>query len=109
MRIRILDRYIFQEVASTFLFSICAFTAVFVGRAIFKRPNVIGTFLGALLLQMMSNGIILIGKPYYVGDLITSILLIIALLISVLNDHEDKGVKEKPVVKETKGEEADAA
>ena len=31
MRIRILDRYIFQEVASTFLFSICAFTAVFVG------------------------------------------------------------------------------
>ncbi|MBR2561602.1 MAG: ABC transporter permease [Eubacterium sp.] len=85
------------------------FTAVFVGRAIFKRPNVIGTFLGALLLQMMSNGIILIGKPYYVGDLITSILLIVALLISVLNDHEDKGVKEKPAVKESKGEEADAA
>ncbi|MBR1552473.1 MAG: LptF/LptG family permease, partial [Schwartzia sp.] len=31
MRIRILDRYIFQEVAMTFAFSICAFTAVFVG------------------------------------------------------------------------------
>ena len=31
MRIRILDRYIFQEIAQTFLFSICAFTAVFMG------------------------------------------------------------------------------
>lgn len=31
MRIRILDRYIFREVAMTFLFSICAFTSVFVG------------------------------------------------------------------------------
>ena len=31
MRIRILDRYIFQEISLTFLFSICAFTAVFVG------------------------------------------------------------------------------
>ena len=31
MRIRILDRYIFQEVMKTFLFSMCAFTTVFVG------------------------------------------------------------------------------
>ena len=31
MRIRILDRYIFQEVMKTFLFSMCAFTTVFIG------------------------------------------------------------------------------
>ncbi len=31
MRIRILDRYIFTEILMTFLFSICAFTAVFMG------------------------------------------------------------------------------
>ena len=31
MRIRILDRYIFQEVVFAFLFAICAFTAVFIG------------------------------------------------------------------------------
>ena len=31
MRIRILDRYIFREVVLTFLFGICAFSAVFIG------------------------------------------------------------------------------
>ncbi len=31
MRVRILDRYIFQEVIFAFLFAICAFTAVFIG------------------------------------------------------------------------------
>ena len=31
MRLRILDRYIFQEVIFAFLFAICAFTAVFIG------------------------------------------------------------------------------
>lgn len=31
MYIRILDRYIFREITMTFLFSICAFTSVFVG------------------------------------------------------------------------------
>ena len=31
MRLRILDRYIFQEVVFAFMFAICAFTAVFIG------------------------------------------------------------------------------
>ncbi|MBR2518325.1 MAG: LptF/LptG family permease [Selenomonadaceae bacterium] len=31
MRLRILDRYIFQEVVFAFVFAICAFTAVFIG------------------------------------------------------------------------------
>ena len=31
MRLRILDKYIFREVALTFAFSICAFSAVFIG------------------------------------------------------------------------------
>lgn len=31
MRLRILDKYIFREVAMTFAFSICAFSAVFIG------------------------------------------------------------------------------
>ena len=31
MKIRILDRYIFREVVVTFLFGVCAFSAVFLG------------------------------------------------------------------------------
>ena len=31
MRIRILDKYIFKEVFKTFIFGICAFSAVFIG------------------------------------------------------------------------------
>lgn len=75
------------------------FTAVFIGKAIFKRTNVIGTFLGALLIQLMSNGFILIGKPYYIGDLITSVLLIVALLISTLNNKETVAKPTKDVKK----------
>jgi hypothetical protein len=34
---------------------------------------------------MMTDGVLLLGIPYYVGDLLTSVMLIVSLLISMLN------------------------
>ena len=76
------------QVSVTITYLMPCFTAVFIGKAIFKRPNVIGTFLGALLVQIMSNGILLINQPYYVGDLITCGLLILSLVISTFNNED---------------------
>jgi ribose/xylose/arabinose/galactoside ABC-type transport system permease subunit len=73
------------DVMTTANFLMPCFTAVFIGSAIFKRPNLLGTLLGAFLVRMMIDGVLLLGIPYYIGDLVTSILLIISLLISKLN------------------------
>jgi ribose/xylose/arabinose/galactoside ABC-type transport system permease subunit len=74
------------DVMTTANFLMPCFTAVFIGSAIFKRPNLLGTFLGAFLVRMMTDGVLLVGIPYYIGDLMTSILLIISLLVSKLNN-----------------------
>jgi ribose/xylose/arabinose/galactoside ABC-type transport system permease subunit len=73
------------DVMTTANFLMPCFTAVFIGSAIFKRPNLLGTFLGAFLVRMMIDGVLLMGIPYYIGDMVTSILLIVSLLISRLN------------------------
>ena len=49
MHIRILDRYIFQEILMTFLFSMCAFTAVFMGSGTLFRIAEFITEYGASL------------------------------------------------------------
>jgi simple sugar transport system permease protein len=71
------------------------FTAIFIGSAIFKRPNLLGTFLGAFLVRMMIDGVLLMGIPYYIGDLLTCVLLVISLLISTFNGFG--GVKQRKV------------
>ena len=52
MHIRILDRYIFREITMTFLFSICAFTAVFVGSGTLFRIAEYITDYGASLVSV---------------------------------------------------------
>ena len=76
------------DIAASFLMP--SFTAVYVGIAIFKKPCVVGTFLGALLVQMLSNGFIMINVAYYYGDMITAWTLILALFISVIRTQNIK-------------------
>jgi ribose/xylose/arabinose/galactoside ABC-type transport system permease subunit len=59
----------------------------------------LGTFLGAFLVRMMIDGVLLLGIPYYIGDMVTSILLIVSLLISKLNTFGSvKRIKVVPAV-----------
>lgn len=92
------------EVKTALTFLMPCYSAVFIGKAIFKRPCVLGTLLGALLVQMMSNGFTIINLPYYIGDLMTSCLLVLALLISTLNHNTSKpSAKSKVNKKNMKG------
>ena len=61
MRLRILDRYIFQEVVSAFLFAICAFTAVFIGSGTLFRIAKFITDYGASLSSVVK--IFIYGLP----------------------------------------------
>lgn len=78
------------EVTTALTLLLPCYTSVSIGRAIFKRPSVIGTFLGALLLQIVSNGFTHMNMKYWFSDLATSILLIVSLLISLLNSRDVK-------------------
>lgn len=53
MRIRILDKYIFSEIFKTFLFSVCAFTAVFVGSGTLFRIAQYITEYGASVMSVV--------------------------------------------------------
>ena len=61
MRLRILDRYIFQEVVSAFFFAICAFTAVFIGSGTLFRIAKFITDYGASLSSVLK--IFIYGLP----------------------------------------------
>lgn len=61
MRIRILDRYIFREVTLTFIFGICAFSAVFIGSGTLFRIAQYITDYGASLQSVVK--IFVLGLP----------------------------------------------
>ena len=59
-----------------------AYVAVFLGNAMFGRPSAGATVLGTLLIATMINGFTLLNVPFYYGDAIESIVLIVALFAS---------------------------
>lgn len=68
-----------------------AMAAVIVGRSVAGagKPNALGTLVGALLIGMLENGLIMIGVPYYVMDAVKGVVLIIALAIAYVNGKEE--------------------
>ena len=68
-----------------------AMAAVNIGIAVagVGKPNAIGTFIGALLIQVVENGLFMLSVPYYSIDIAKGLILILALLLSNLGT-EDK-------------------
>lgn len=66
-------------------------TAVYIGMSVFKRPCVIGTVFGALLVTTIATGFTSINIPYYWSNLVTGIVLIASMLLSKIN------LKQKPM------------
>lgn len=71
------------------------FTAVYIGMSVFKRPCVIGTFLGALLVTAIATGFTSVNIPYYWSNLVTGIVLIIAILLSKISLKKPREVRAK--------------
>ncbi|MBI9107954.1 MAG: ABC transporter permease [Spirochaetales bacterium] len=68
-------------------FFIDGLTTVFLGAMIIKagKPNVIGTLIGAVIISVLSNGITMMGVPYYIGSIIKGLLMITGVAVIVLS------------------------
>ncbi|ANY68856.1 sugar ABC transporter permease [Paenibacillus sp. BIHB 4019] len=64
-----------------------AVAAVFVGYSVFGagKPNVIGTFFGALLIGVLLNGLTMMKVQYYSNDIIKGVVLVLALAVTFIH------------------------
>ncbi len=72
-------------------YSMPALSAVFIGRSVAGqgKPNAIGTLIGATLVGILDNGLIMMGVPYYSLSAIKGIVLAIALMSAYYSTKED--------------------
>ena len=58
--------------------------AVLLGMTMFEpgRPNILGTFVGALIISVLANGLVLLGAPYYLQDIMLGLIVIGSVSVS---------------------------
>ncbi|RWI72200.1 ABC transporter permease [Mesorhizobium sp.] len=58
--------------------------AVLLGMTMFEpgRPNIAGTFVGALVISVLANGLVLLGAPYYLQDIMLGLIVIGSVSVS---------------------------
>jgi len=61
-----------------------AVAASFVGFSVFGagKPNIFGTFVGAILIGVLLNGMTMLNLPYYAYDIIKGVVLVLALVVT---------------------------
>ena len=64
-----------------------AVAAVFVGYSVLGagKPNVIGTFFGAVLIGVLLNGLTMLNMPYYAFDIVKGCVLVLALSVTFVH------------------------
>ncbi len=65
-------------------FMLTTMAAVLLGMTMIEpgRPNVLGSFIGALTIGILSNGLVLIGAPYYAQDVVLGVIIIASVSLS---------------------------
>ncbi len=63
-----------------------AVAAAYIGYALFgeKKPSVIGTLLGSILIGVLLNGLTMMNVPYFAQDIVKGSILVLALAFSFL-------------------------
>jgi simple sugar transport system permease protein len=58
--------------------------ACYIGYSVFGqgKPNIIGTFIGAVLMGILLNGLTMMNVPYYAQDFVKGTVLVIALTLT---------------------------
>jgi ribose/xylose/arabinose/galactoside ABC-type transport system permease subunit len=70
------------------------FAIVLLGQTVFTlgKSTPIGTFVGALIIGILNNGLTLLGAQYYVQDIVKGIIMILSVVIaSLYSKREGKG------------------
>src|SRR5258708_24090222 len=76
-------------------FLLNAIAAVLLGMTMFEpgRCNVPGTLFGAAMIGMLGNGLVLLGAPYYVHDIMLGIIIVASAALSAATlNHAAFGV-----------------
>ncbi len=70
------------QMAGDFLLN--GIAAVLLGMTMFEpgRPNIAGTFAGALIISILDNGLVLLGAPYYLQDIVLGLIMIASVGVS---------------------------
>ncbi len=65
-------------------FMLTAMAAVLLGMTMIDpgRPNVAGSLIGALTIGILSNGLVLLGAPYYVQDILLGVIIVGSVSLS---------------------------
>jgi len=65
-------------------FMLTSMAAVLLGMTMIEpgRPNVMGSLIGALTIGILSNGLVLIGAPYYLQDIILGVIIVASVSLS---------------------------
>ncbi|HEY60773.1 MAG TPA: ABC transporter permease [Anaerolineae bacterium] len=71
-----------------------AYSAVFIGMSIFRKPTIIGTFCGSFLISIIQNGFTLLNAPFYFMDMTMGATLIISIIISKIEFKRKKEMSE---------------
>lgn len=58
--------------------------AVLLGMTMFEpgRPNVAGTLVGAMIIGLLGNGLVLLGVQYYVQDILLGVIIVLSVALS---------------------------
>ncbi|SLN36368.1 ABC transporter permease [Oceanibacterium hippocampi] len=70
------------QMAGDFLMN--GIAAVLLGMTMFQpgRPNIAGSFVGALTIAVLANGLVLLGAPYYLQDIMLGVIVIGSVSVS---------------------------
>lgn len=70
------------QMAGDFLLN--GIAATLLGMTMFTpaKPNILGTFFGALIIVILSNGLVLLGAQYYIQDITLGIIIIVSVAVS---------------------------
>ncbi|KGM49353.1 ABC transporter permease [Pseudooceanicola atlanticus] len=70
------------QMAGDFLLN--GIAATLLGMTMFTpaKPNILGTFVGSLIIVMLSNGLVLLGAQYYIQDIMLGIIIILSVAVS---------------------------
>jgi ribose transport system permease protein len=65
-------------------FMLTTMAAVLLGMTMIEpgRPNILGSFIGALTIGILSNGLVLMGAPYYAQDIVLGLIIIGSVSLS---------------------------
>jgi simple sugar transport system permease protein len=79
------------QIAGGSAYQMPALSAVFIGRSVLgqNKPNAFGTLIGATLVGLLDNGLIMMSVPYYSLNAVKGIVLAIALASTYYTAKED--------------------